>query len=70
MYSNRLREYEISILPYQDISSREYYLMRKYFTRWHMKTLQKIISRKNKEEDTIFKVDLNNNKYSSLFPSM
>eukprot|EP00833_Pecoramyces_ruminatium_P009617 jgi/Orpsp1_1/1183649/evm.model.c7180000086144.1 len=69
IYSNKLKEYEISVLPYQDFNSREYYLMRKYFTIWHMKALRNIVNNK-KEEESIFNIEPTNNKYSSLFPSL
>jgi len=62
-----MKEYEISILPYQDFTSREYYLMRKYFTKWYMNILQKMVNKKH--EESIFDVK-EINKYHSLFPTL
>ncbi|ORX44523.1 hypothetical protein BCR36DRAFT_301284, partial [Piromyces finnis] len=70
LYSNNLKEYEISVLPFQDISSREYYLMRKYYNRWNMKVLGKIIKRRTKDEETMFNLSSLNNRCNSIFPSM
>ncbi|ORX83570.1 hypothetical protein BCR32DRAFT_308111 [Anaeromyces robustus] len=71
-YSERMKEYEISILPYQDLSSREYYLMRKYFTKWYMMILRKKVNNINnneEENDSLFEIK-NNKNYNTLFPSL